>query len=489
MPIPLSPPPGLNSDDTAFKAEGRWADGNNIRFVNGSPQVVGEFVALFAALGGAVYNMFAIDRSGTTHIAYARGANVYVGSGAASPTDRTPASMGSGYTAYAFGAWGTDILFVPSGKTLYTQSGTSQATEITQAPDRITWMLSTSRRQVIAFGCNEVASGTFSDRCIRGSDLEDNTSWTPTSANNSFEDVLDVGGGKIVTAREVGDYVAVLTDSALFLGQFIGNPDQTYRWEPVGHNCGVVGPNAAVVIGQALYWMGHDLRLRAWSPGAPIQILACPIYREFAADVAISVANRKLTHLAYISKFNELRVHYRQESGLTEGKFIAVSLDDGAWTKGDAARFSTLTSDVLYSALATNYGTNVITADASGVVYATECGIDIAADGPAAWHITSADQYIDNSQRRMMIRSVLPDFETASGALPTNAVSLTLFVRDRPQSTAVTKGPYSIAAGATKKDFRASGKIMAAKFSQSTNVDRELRLGKPTFDVVPMGGR
>src|SRR5687768_12250160 len=124
MLIPFLPPPGLNSDDTTFTAEGRWVDGNNVRFVDGRPQVTGRYNALFSALGGTIYNMFAIDRSGTTHIAYALTASVHVGSGAASPTDRTPASMGTGYTAYAFAAWGTDILFVPSGKTLYTQSGT-----------------------------------------------------------------------------------------------------------------------------------------------------------------------------------------------------------------------------------------------------------------------------------------------------------------------------------------------------------------------------
>src|SRR5687767_9832271 len=115
--IPFSPKPGINSDDSTFSLEGRWIDGNNVRFVDGKPQVIGRYKALFAALGDTVYNMFAIDRSGTTHIAYGLGASIYVGAGAAAPTARTPASMGSGYVAWAFAAWGTDILFVPSGKT------------------------------------------------------------------------------------------------------------------------------------------------------------------------------------------------------------------------------------------------------------------------------------------------------------------------------------------------------------------------------------
>src|SRR3990170_7747005 len=101
----LELPPGLNSDDTSYSASGRWADGNNIRFVDGSPQVVGEYAALFPGLGGAIYNMFAWDRGGTTHIAYARFAAFYVGVGAAAPVARTPAGPALNAFAWAFASW------------------------------------------------------------------------------------------------------------------------------------------------------------------------------------------------------------------------------------------------------------------------------------------------------------------------------------------------------------------------------------------------
>jgi hypothetical protein len=490
--IPFMPPPGLVSDDTTFKAEGRWADGRNVRFVNGSPQVIGEYVELFDLGSEVVYGMFAIDRSGTTHIAYGTGSKVYVGSGVASPTERTPASMGSGYTAYAFAAWGDQILFVPSGKTLYEQTGTSTATEITNAPNKITWMLVTPQRQVLAFGCNEESSGTFNGRCIRGSDLEDYTDWTTSATNNAFEHILD-GSGQIVTARLIGQYIAVWTDTALHLGQFIGDPSQTYRFDRVAENCGAVWSNAVAIVGQRAYWIGNDARLRTWAPGGEVEIIPCPLQNRLVT----SGNPRNGTVLVHVPKFNELWI-------IPNGGIFGfmVNLTDGTWWRSDFATFNSdsadrpafLCDDLIARATNSTQNTNLLGANGDGKVFAHECGLDQTASGPKSWYLQSADQYLDNSQRRMMVRGVQPDFsyyDTNADAWETNnqSVSLTLTVRDRQQSTATTKGPYTITAGATKKDFRASGKIVTVKLSQTTNVDREMRIGKLLFDVVPLGER
>ena len=37
--IPL--PPGFDKNDTASQAEGRWIDGDNVRFQYGSPEKIG----------------------------------------------------------------------------------------------------------------------------------------------------------------------------------------------------------------------------------------------------------------------------------------------------------------------------------------------------------------------------------------------------------------------------------------------------------------
>ena len=83
--------------------------------------------------------------------------------------------------------------------------------------------------------------------------------------------------------------------------------------------------------------------------------------------------------------------------------------------------------------------------------------------------------------RRMMLRGVVPDFQGQ-----TDSISLTVNVGDYPHSTKTAKGPYALADGATKKDFRASGRVMSVKLS---GTEGYMRLGKPTFDTVPMGER
>jgi hypothetical protein len=131
----------------------------------------------------------------------------------------------------------------------------------------------------------------------------------------------------------------------------------------------------------------------------------------------------------------------------------------------------------MFDAGITASGSSCVMGDGLGNIYRHE--LDTIA--PASCHITSADQYLDNGQRRILARSFTPDFEYQSGD-----VDLTLFVRDRPQSAALTKGPFTIPPGTTRKGCRASGKLMAMKLS-GTAV--QFRLGKPLFDVVTLGER
>src|SRR5207253_11516396 len=109
------------------------------------------------------------------------------------------------------------------------------------------------QRQVMAFGCNEEISGDVNPLCIRFSDIENPEDWTTTPTNNAGEVILK-GGGRLVGARAVGPYILAWTDNALYMGTFVGDPSQTWRFDQIGRNCGLMGPNAAVVVGQTAYW-------------------------------------------------------------------------------------------------------------------------------------------------------------------------------------------------------------------------------------------
>lgn len=72
MRIPLDLPPGLVGDETSFVAAGRWADGSNVRFWRGRPQVIGGWESLGGGdLTGVCRKVFAwTDNAAGLNIAF-----------------------------------------------------------------------------------------------------------------------------------------------------------------------------------------------------------------------------------------------------------------------------------------------------------------------------------------------------------------------------------------------------------------------------------
>lgn len=482
--LTLDIPPGLNSDDTTFSAKGRWADGNNVRFWNGKPQVIGYMIAGAQALGANLSAIHAWSYNNTTYLAYGTGGNLYYGAFLNEPVDISPVSLGT-VESWSLDNFGDRLLACKQGGKLYLKdltSGGLGATEITEAPDQITYMLVTPERQVLAFGCNEEVSGTFNGLCIRGSDIEDYTSWTTSPTNNAFEHILE-GIGQIVAARLVGQYVAVWTTNSLYMGQFIGDPSQTYRFDKVSDNCGLVGPHAVACYNGVAYWVGHDLRVYQWSPGARPEVLPCPISRDFINNC--SIGQKPRICVGTVSKFSELWICYgdtRDTNGYSENtRYIAVSLLDGTWFRGQMGRTAILDSGLVHASF-TGHPSALFMADAAGNICVHESSFEFPFTS-RTWHIQTADQFLDGNRKRMMVRSVEPDFEDQS-----DVVSLTLYVRDGPQSAALTKGPFALVTTTTRKGIRTSGRIVAAKFSGS-GAASYMRLGSPVFDIVPLGER
>lgn len=477
--MPFAPPPGLNSDDTTNAAEGQWADGSNVRFRLGKPETVGASTQQFTLSTVApVLDIFAFMRSGTAAVAYGTAGEVHVGD-LSSATQRL---SGGGTVGFSFAAWGDTLLMAGYGAKLYDQSGTSSAAEVLEAPDRIdAGIIVTPERQVMAFATNEVG-GSHNSRCIRISDIEDYSSagsWTPTATNNSDEIILDF---PIICARQVGPYVAVWTTNALYLGTFVGDPAQCYRFDKVADTPRPMTVRSVVTMGGLVYWMGYDFQMRVWGPGAQPQVIPCPISRDMIDNSKVPSG----CHASYAvtnTEHGEVWFFYEDTRDTTDfaSRYIAYSVDESAlagrpvWFRGQLARSIMIDSEIVRN-VASVSGESMLGATEAAVVYLH----DHRTSGGLTVFIQSADFYLDESQRRMMARGVVTDFEYQSAT-----VSLTLYAKDRPLSTAVSKGPYSLTTSTNKKDFRASGKLVAVKFSGGNR----WRLGKTLFDVVPMGER
>lgn len=508
MRVPFAPPPGLNSDDTTFASPGVWEDGNNVRFWHGRPQVIGGWQDLGVTLTGVCRNLLSWkDNDGNIQIAFGTHSKLQLLAGGAL-YDITPVGLiegsidglsdgpGWGSGTWSSGVWGDGgavyyartwalstygnyLIANPRRGGIYQWTGNTSnpATIVTNAPTEVNYSIVTPQRQIMALGCNEEVGGAYNQLCIRWSDIEDIIDWTTSSSNNAGEHILE-GGGRIVAAANIGAYIAIWTDKALHLGQFVGDPGQTYRFDLISNQCGLIGPNAFAIVDQTAYWVGSDYQFRSWSVGGPVQILPCPIHRDFSENIVTAQIDKVVG--STISQFGEVWWHYPDtRDGIENSRYVVFSSIESnrnqrpVWFRGTLAR--TAASD----AGATAYPVHVTY---GGIPYYHENGV--SADGSALdYHIRSADTYVEEGGRRVMVRAIEPDFEDLD-----DSVSLTVYARDYPRATATALGPHTITTATTKKTFRASGRLVAIKLSGSSTTPT-MRLGKPVFDAVPLGQR
>lgn len=374
---------------------------------------------------------------------------------------------------WALDTYGESLMATPRGGTVYWwQNDTmAPAAPLLNAPRQVTFMLVTDQRQVMAFGCNEEGSGRFNPLCIRFSDLENPEEWTTRSDNNAGEVILK-GGGRLVAARAIGQYLFVWTDNGLYLGTYVGDPSQTWRFDRIGGNCGLMGPNAVVVVGQTARWPSPAGQFYTCTLGGAPDIMPCDVRTDFIDHLTPSQADKVVA--SSCAQFAEIRFDYPDDrDGFENSRYIAVSLPDGAWTRGIMARSAYVDAGPSVSPIGVT---------PAGQVYWHERGK--SADGePLTGFIESADQTLNDDRAHMMIRDIEPDFEDQS-----TAVWLTLSTRDYAQAPAEVYGPYALAVGADFLDLRAEGRFVKVRFEWSS-VTAFARSGRPSFDAVKTGQR
>ena len=384
---------------------------------------------------------------------------------------------------WALANYGESLMANPRGGTIYWwQNDTAQvAAPLANAPAEVTFSLVTPERQVLAFGCNEEASGVFNPMCIRGSDIEDPENWTTSIATNAFEQILE-GGGRIVSAAINAYGLFVWTDTAVYQGTFLGDPGQTYRFDKLGGNCGLIGPNARAVIGQVAYWIGQDRQFYSCPLGGSPQPISSPIQADFANNLALGQQDKIIA--ASIAQFNEIWWHYPDGRdtvvtndgslyGLENSRYISLSYTGQGWARGTMSRTAFVDASPAVSPIGVTY---------DGISFYHERG-QSGGDGPMNWFIESADYYLGEADNTLEIQGVWPDFENQVGP-----VSITVTTRLYPQGTEYTRGPYMVSPGRGKRDFRASGRVARVRLSANL-APSYARLGKLEFDAQQRGLR
>lgn len=383
----------------------------------------------------------------------------------------TPSTDTNYPATWSLSAWGGDLIANPRGGAIYTWQGNvaAKATRIVNAPGRVTFTLVTPQRQVMALGCNEEVSGVFNPLAIRWSDIEDNTDWTSLASNNAGEYVLEAGA-RIVTGRVVGDYVLIWTAVNLYLGTFLGDPGQTWKFEQVGQNCGCIGPNAAVVRSQNVMWISPDRMFWSYTLGAAPVIVPSPV-RDYFSDTISQGQTDKIVG-ATTSTFGEITWFYPDASdGLENSRSLTVAAD--GWSTDFVARSAYVDAGPQV---------NPVGVSPDGTVYWHEKGH--SADGAVlSGFLESGDFYLGEADGGLMVNGVWPDFKQQIGV-----IQMRIFTREYPQSVERTHGPWALQPDQKQRSFRLAGRIARVRYDFAAS-PCYARGGRPEFDVQPIGGR
>jgi hypothetical protein len=380
---------------------------------------------------------------------------------------------------WSLAAWGQNLLASPRNQTIFawTNDTASPAAALANAPANVTHMLVAPLNggyQVFALGCNEEVSGTFNPLCIRHSSIRDNTEWSTLADGSTAREYVLTGGGRIVAGRMVGPYMLVWTSDALFLGTFVGALNQPWRFDRVGRNCGLIGPNAAVVVGQTAFWASPDRQFYSYGIGGQPEPVPCPIRQDFADQLAASQGDKVVA--SSNAEFSEIRFDYPDSrDGYENSRYLALALsggDAGAWHRGVMARTAFVDAGPSLYPLGVTF---------EGRVYHHEKGH--SADGaPFAWFIETADSYLD-PETFLLVREIWPDFKGQLGP-----VSVAVSARQHPQDAALTATAPAMAPGDAKSDILVSGRLFKVRFSGSS-APTACRIGQPVFDAAPAGKR
>lgn len=381
---------------------------------------------------------------------------------------------------WSFGLLGQALVASPREGAIYVwENDTSaRATWLENSPLRNASVMTTPERSVVALGTEEEASPhTYNPRCIRHSDPRDETVWITDTDSLAREKILE-GAGRVVAGRGAGPANFVWTDNELFQMTYEGALDEVYRFERLGEDCGLAGPNAGCTRNQRAFWLTPDLQTMTCALGGEPQVMDSPMRAELTENLAVSQRDKIV--MSTLSRFNEVWMFYPDSrdgdgaTGLENSRALFFSAGEGWWSKAQLSRTAFCDAGP---------ADHPVGVDDDGNIYWHERGE--AADGGAiSWSLEAGPQYIDAGRQAIWLRSFWPDFQGSDGGPMVGPVSLTLYAREYPQSTPVSHGPYVISPGDEAVDLRVDARILSWKITGSSG-PASWRMGTPIVDGKP----
>jgi hypothetical protein len=377
-------------------------------------------------------------------------------------------------------------------------------------PQKVGKILFTPQGFLLALGCTNYDAtapapnylGTYDPLLIRWSNVDPAVGpqpevWQPTATNTSGFIRLQ-SGARIITAINTRQETLIFTNQSLTSLQYLGTAE-VFGAQELSHNISIIGPNAVVGCNNITYWMGRD---RFYAYSGRVDTLPCTLRQYIFTD--INLTQSALIFAGVNNKFTEIIWFYCSEASNEINRYVVFNYLENIWYYGELERTAWLDSGTFGNPLALD----------KGWIYQHEDGTD---DGqplgapplPITSYIQSADVDIDDGDKYMLVRRVIPDVNF-TGSETTNPVTgatiipqatIIVGVRNFPGAAVSTVNEEGqptqanvVTATATIDQYtnqvfiRARGRQMNFKIGSDT-VGTQWQLGLPRVDARPDGMR
>jgi hypothetical protein len=327
-------------------------------------------------------------------------------------------------------------------------------------------------RHVIAFGCNPLGSVVQDKLLIRFSDQESATSWEPTTTN-SAGDLLIGNGSEIVAAVETRRELIVITDVGAHSMQFIG-PPFTFGISQITSGTTIMGPNAAIAVGDSVYWMGKD---RFYIYDGQVKALPCAVRDTVFDDFNTSQFSK--AYAGSNTAFGEIIFFYPSSGSTTNDRYVVYNYNESIWYFGTLDRTVWLDRGLKTYPVAS--GTN-------NYLYNQELGVDDDGSAMTAY-IESSPTGFEAGEDYLFIRRLIPDIDFSQSDVSATKEAVFTIKTQRFPGTGFVGSIASTVTNTTEQSFiRARGRSFGLRV-ESTGLGVGWRLGSSRIDVRADGQR
>ncbi len=378
--------------------------------------------------------------------------------------------------------YGEDLVAVPRGGSLYRwQLNRSQRCVVnpaTDAPTQINYMTVTPEQFLVLGGC-DTGSGFDGLLVIWASQAQGFATgdWT-TSATNTSRSLRLGAGSNIVSIVPSSFVTVVFTDASMHQLRYLQDTVFIYSQDLVA-DVGIIAPRAFAKDSQTggLVFLSSNWQFYKFQ-NQSLQAIPCSV-RDFMRDEVVTGSQQAKICGVGISQFNEAWFFY-PASGLECNKYIIFSIQENVFATGTFNRTYGITGEAYPILFSWSEDSNYAEA------YLHEKGNSAQGDAFTAFvEASPVDLNVGGGEGEVMmdVSGVVPDFQSLSAG-----GDLTLITRDKPNSTAVNNGPFTIGPSTERVDVRVQGRQLGWKFSR-TGAPNTWRLGKMRFDINATAGR